>query len=85
MSLQSARSERRSDRRVSCAWEGTPDGARKHLGLWRVRGKGGEALANTAWSVITGRGLFAPLRRVVDEPWRLLAVGTVVVLATQLV
>jgi len=42
MTLDGAKG-RRSDRRVSCAWEGTPDGARKHLGMWRVRGKGGEA------------------------------------------
>lgn len=39
----------------------------------------------TAWSAITGAGLLTPLRRVVREPWRLLAVGSVLVAATQIV
>jgi hypothetical protein len=42
-------------------------------------------LVATAWSAITGRGILGPLRMLADEPWRLLAVGGVVVLVTRVV
>ena len=41
-------------------------------------------VAASAWSALTGRGIGAPLRVVLAQPWRLAAVGAVVALAVRL-